>query len=514
MTTTTDAKTTQGSDAAITTLTARRYLDENDLAIRTTVTMMMDECPDDDYDPPPSPQYHHNDFHHPPIHPPLPRGGAALSIMLHQWEAWGGDRALHARTARKNSSVMTGYNRSSAAVTKAAPVAKPTTSSSAVKPKKDTARSATTHSQPSFLPITPVLRPTQVLGPFITATLQQLVDEDRRQCMGELRGLSNYELDREDNILRNFLLLRKIDGEGTFKISSDLPPRGIFAGMRKKSVEELEEEREHAEEAERMRVDMEVEMIISADVQGAEDDFGGDVHMDVDADIPPLSSVDQAALKAIESELPDPSSIQPPPSTLSRLEDAPIIQPIEVPDPSSLQPPSPSAPSQLEAAPVIQPIEEHQDEDIEALDWDADMDTSKCEVESFLGLGPASSTPSSSSSRNEKLEWTGLEKKCGNDGLILVLGTLLWWGEVVFDGVSGNTPTADQVDWQLAVDDVTWAIEHIVRTTVVEVPGARASKKRVRADKENIDVEDTRIAKSLDCYERKTWEAVRINGAT
>ncbi|KAF9018830.1 hypothetical protein BDZ89DRAFT_1139724 [Hymenopellis radicata] len=440
-------------------------------------------------------------------------------------------------------------------VRKPVPGAEPPISSSlstSLKAVEDAIPSRTTRSRSApNIPVTPVLRPTQVLGPFITTTLKQLVDEDRRQCMAKLRCLCDGELEREDNMLRNFLLLRQIDDNGTFEKLGELPPRGVFAGMRKKSAEELEEEMEHEEEAERMRVDMETDNTILGDTED-------DVHMDYDTDVLPLSLGDQDSLKALEPPLPDPSAQRP-----------------SSPPPSSL----------VEAGPVIVSIAEEKDDDVEDLDWDADIDTSNWYpgliaavtafkrgrvfprswaqlVDSFIvfetksgliatgnglkldrsnrppciadffqhrrdwskprsiGLLPtfrefwwawwkANQPPARLRNgeliRDEKVEWTGLQKKCGNDGLILVLGTLLWWGEVVFDGVTRDTPTSDQVDWQLAVDDVTWCIEHIVRTAVVEVPGAKKarSQKRVREDKENIDADDSRVAKgnSLSSFE-------------
>ncbi len=55
------------------------------------------------------------------------------------------------------------------------------------------------------VPATPQLLPTQVLGPYITAMLQEIVDDNHQACMARLRGMSAGELEREDNFALGML---------------------------------------------------------------------------------------------------------------------------------------------------------------------------------------------------------------------------------------------------------------------------------------------------------------------
>ncbi len=383
-------------------------------------------------------------------------------------------------------------------------------------------------------PPSPSFRSNQAPGPYILSTLKELVDEDRWACISSLRKFGHMQLEREDNILRNHLLLEKISC-GTFEGVTPLPQQGVFAGRTKISIEELNERRQHEEEAERMRVEAEEEFM---------DVDSGDDGMEISSS-PDSNEGDNGI------------DMSPPPTDPGTTKTAPLKRP-----------------PVIELSPIILPISDTIDEDVEDLSWDSDVDTSKWYpslisafaafkrgrafprswiqlinsfivfeqragfVESGVGKLKASPRPKAvadflqhrrdwTKSRpieplrafrdfwwawwkinqppahlhngelvhNEDIVWDGLQEKCGNDGMILVISTLLWWGEAVFNGTPSTTPSADQVDSQLAVDNMTWALEHMLRTLVTENKQATALKKRLCEDKENISEDDTRISK-------------------
>ncbi|KAF9017035.1 hypothetical protein BDZ89DRAFT_1214899 [Hymenopellis radicata] len=70
--------------------------------------------------------------------------------------------------------------------------------------------------------------------------------------------------------------------------------------------------------------------------------------------------------------------------------------------------------------------------------------------------------------RPEEVEWDGLETKCGRNGISLIIGVLLWWGDVIFARGEASTSSDDinteRLDWGLAVQEVTWTLDHMVRT--------------------------------------------------
>ncbi|KAF8868798.1 hypothetical protein CPB85DRAFT_1447688, partial [Mucidula mucida] len=88
--------------------------------------------------------------------------------------------------------------------------------------------------------------------------------------------------------------------------------------------------------------------------------------------------------------------------------------------------------------------------------------------------------------QSEAVLWDGLEEKCGPNGLVLVVGSLLWWREGIVAAAEtcGDHKVDDidipveHADWELAVVDVTWALDHMVRHCVKAktIPNKRARR--------------------------------------
>ncbi|KAJ7099209.1 hypothetical protein C8R44DRAFT_747893 [Mycena epipterygia] len=68
-------------------------------------------------------------------------------------------------------------------------------------------------------------------------------------------------------------------------------------------------------------------------------------------------------------------------------------------------------------------------------------------------------------------DWTGIAKLYGRNGLLQVMATLLWWGDKVADG----TPM-QQLDWSLAVGDVSWVLTELLRPGIIEKAGGKKRK--------------------------------------
>jgi hypothetical protein len=60
-------------------------------------------------------------------------------------------------------------------------------------------------------------------------------------------------------------------------------------------------------------------------------------------------------------------------------------------------------------------------------------------------------------SRPEKADWSKTAGMYGNNGLLQVMASLLWWGEVV-----QRREEADREEWCAAVTDVTWVLEQLL----------------------------------------------------
>jgi hypothetical protein len=61
------------------------------------------------------------------------------------------------------------------------------------------------------------------------------------------------------------------------------------------------------------------------------------------------------------------------------------------------------------------------------------------------------------------LDWSAVVRLHGRNGILQVMATLLWWGEAVVEA----TPL-DRMTWTLAVEDVTWTLEQLLRPGVIE----------------------------------------------
>ena len=63
-----------------------------------------------------------------------------------------------------------------------------------------------------------------------------------------------------------------------------------------------------------------------------------------------------------------------------------------------------------------------------------------------------------------------------------MLGCLLWWGDVVCDAVDDDAAAAaSKIDWTLAVEDVTWVIEDMVKNVYfTKSSGLRTVSRKAR----------------------------------
>ncbi len=57
----------------------------------------------------------------------------------------------------------------------------------------------------------------------------------------------------------------------------------------------------------------------------------------------------------------------------------------------------------------------------------------------------------------------GLESCYGSNGLLLVMASLLWWGE---EAHSVGVQTEEWWNWHKAVKDIVWTLEHMIRTSI------------------------------------------------
>ncbi|KAK0438386.1 hypothetical protein EV421DRAFT_1714355, partial [Armillaria borealis] len=95
--------------------------------------------------------------------------------------------------------------------------------------------------------------------------------------------------------------------------------------------------------------------------------------------------------------------------------------------------------------------------------------------------------------RPKKLDWEGLERCNGGTGFILMLGSLLWWGEAAYAVGKGSEPWWN---WREALIDFTWAIEHMIRTTELG-SGSSAGKAANRKCSEGMEAAEGRKSKVL-----------------
>ncbi|KAJ7871171.1 hypothetical protein B0H14DRAFT_2257639, partial [Mycena olivaceomarginata] len=60
-------------------------------------------------------------------------------------------------------------------------------------------------------------------------------------------------------------------------------------------------------------------------------------------------------------------------------------------------------------------------------------------------------------SRPEDADWSGMAGLYGDNGLLQVMATLLWWGDVV-----QKREAAERDGWLAAVKDVTWVLDQLL----------------------------------------------------
>jgi hypothetical protein len=66
-------------------------------------------------------------------------------------------------------------------------------------------------------------------------------------------------------------------------------------------------------------------------------------------------------------------------------------------------------------------------------------------------------------SKPENADWSEMAAMCGNNGLMQVIATLLWWGQRV-EGRRAPRKENEWNDWMMAVSDVTWVLEQILES--------------------------------------------------
>ncbi len=103
------------------------------------------------------------------------------------------------------------------------------------------------------------------------------------------------------------------------------------------------------------------------------------------------------------------------------------------------------------------------------------------------------------------VNWDGLQDKSGRNGITLVIGVLLWWGEAVSD-LTDVAGSAQRENWVLAVTDVTWALDNMIRNAtfrkVSKTASASTSVKRTSTEAD-VDKENDPVAKaSTDSLKR------------
>ncbi|KAF8209002.1 hypothetical protein K438DRAFT_1960729 [Mycena galopus ATCC 62051] len=64
----------------------------------------------------------------------------------------------------------------------------------------------------------------------------------------------------------------------------------------------------------------------------------------------------------------------------------------------------------------------------------------------------------------------------GKNGLLLVMASLLWWGDYYADGMC----RVERAEWLKAVEDVTWTLEEAKKSGCIERGKSKAAGKRKR----------------------------------
>ncbi|KAF8873096.1 hypothetical protein CPB85DRAFT_1260637 [Mucidula mucida] len=342
-------------------------------------------------------------------------------------------------------------------------------------------------------PKTPVIRNPELIGPELQAALDKLVDNDRREVMHRLSRLSDYEVTRESNIVRNNAVGRALGLGQTLKAST------LLTGWRKKSDEPLSDdesdlamhlatEEEHMLEAELLRIKAEEAAMLSAS-----DDNAAANDKDDDADADNTDNTVTQGINQTEDPVPEPPMSRSTSwalligTTSTCADDGPSSRNFSVPFAAKRSKFIDNAKASFGTAALrpaviatfmknhrnyskMWPVKTNLDDYGKGwwMWWKSAQTPSRLDNEALL--------------KPELVEWGGLETKSGRNGFALVLASLLWWGEDIYAAVStatlsdeDNTPSDEAVlalatasrqrtDWEAAVADVAWTLEHIVRT--------------------------------------------------
>ncbi|KAF8897003.1 hypothetical protein CPB85DRAFT_1257122 [Mucidula mucida] len=342
-------------------------------------------------------------------------------------------------------------------------------------------------------PKTPVIRNPELIGPELQAALDKLVNNDRREVMRRLSRLSDYEVTRESNIVRNNAVGRALSLGQTLKAST------LLTGWRKKSDEPLSDdksdlamhlatEEEHMLEAELLRIEAEEAAMLSAS-----DDNAAANNEDDDADADDTDNTVTQGINQTKDPVPKPHTEEPTDSdvkeyelgtldwdnvdmrgwwpeltklfgvlcrgkdwsnpTWARVVDAFLIfkKRSKFIDNAKAS----FGTAALHPAVIAIFMKNHQNY---SKMWPVKTnlnDYGKGWWMWWKSAQPPSRLDNEALLKPELVEWGGLETKLGRNGFALVLASLLWWGEDVY---------AARADWEAAMADVAWTLEHIVRT--------------------------------------------------
>ncbi|KAJ7048760.1 hypothetical protein C8F01DRAFT_1379496 [Mycena amicta] len=113
-------------------------------------------------------------------------------------------------------------------------------------------------------------------------------------------------------------------------------------------------------------------------------------------------------------------------------------------------------------------------------------------------------------SRPETADWSATAKMYGNNGLMLVMASLAWWGELVHTSRGDAIEAIDE--WAAAVRDVTWVFEKLLGSGEIRKEAQAEGDVDVDVDMEN-DVIDDEVAKdAVDVDEEVNKEAREKSG--
>ncbi|SJL00833.1 uncharacterized protein ARMOST_04147 [Armillaria ostoyae] len=88
--------------------------------------------------------------------------------------------------------------------------------------------------------------------------------------------------------------------------------------------------------------------------------------------------------------------------------------------------------------------------------------------------------------KSQNVNWSGLERCHGGTGFMLVMGSLLWWGEAIHkDEERGE----DWWNWRMALEEFTWALKHIIRTATPNETHVPKKRKRSQIAEEDHDTD-------------------------